>query len=261
MSSVRPMQRMRGPVRPHGHGLVRTSTWSRVRKRRSGAARCRRCVRTSSPARAVVQRQRGARLRVDQLRVDEAARAEVHPVLLLALAPERDADVADAHRLGDPARPSPPRAARGRPARRRPARPRRGRARRSSRARSTRARRGAPRRTASARPPRAAAARSRASSRSVFPVPTGMWMRPMRSNGAERGAGDERPGVVGRDDPLAGRDPRGRVAARRAGHPVVEVAGGERDVARRAGRAARRVDADDLGRVARRGARRTGSRA
>jgi hypothetical protein len=33
--------------------------------------------------------------------VDEAARAEVHPVLLLALSPERDADVADAHRLGD----------------------------------------------------------------------------------------------------------------------------------------------------------------
>ena len=40
-------------------------------------------------------------LGVDQLGVDEAARAEVHAVLLLALAPERDADVADAHRLGD----------------------------------------------------------------------------------------------------------------------------------------------------------------
>ena len=31
------------------HGLVFTSTWSRVRKRRSGAARWRRCVSTSSP--------------------------------------------------------------------------------------------------------------------------------------------------------------------------------------------------------------------
>ena len=50
--------------------------------------------------RAVVQLERVARLGVDQLGVDEAARAEVHAVLLLALAPERDADVADAHRLG-----------------------------------------------------------------------------------------------------------------------------------------------------------------
>ena len=33
--------------------------------------------------------------------MDEAARAEMHPVLLLALAPEGDADVADAHRLRD----------------------------------------------------------------------------------------------------------------------------------------------------------------
>src|SRR3954462_7634754 len=42
MSSVRPMQRMRGPVRPQAHGLVFTATWSRVRKRSSGAARWRR---------------------------------------------------------------------------------------------------------------------------------------------------------------------------------------------------------------------------
>ena len=44
-----------------------------------------------------------------------------------------------------------------------------------------------------------------------------------------------------------GGDARGRVAARRARDPVVEVARGQRDVARRAGRAAGRVDADDLG--------------
>jgi hypothetical protein len=51
-------------------------------------------------ARAVLQRKRDIALRIDQLRVHEAARAEVHPVLLLTLAPERDADVADPHRLG-----------------------------------------------------------------------------------------------------------------------------------------------------------------
>ncbi len=39
MSSVRPMQRTRRLVRPHGHGSECTSTWSRVRKRSSGAAR------------------------------------------------------------------------------------------------------------------------------------------------------------------------------------------------------------------------------
>ena len=67
--------------------------------------------------------------------------------------------------------------------------------------------------------------------------------------GRERGARDERPGVVRRDDALSGLDAGSRVAARRPRHPVVEVARRERDVARRAGRAARRVDADDLVRV------------
>src|SRR3954470_14403601 len=42
-----------------------------------------------------------AALRVDELCMHEAARAEVHPVLLFALAPERRADVSDAHRLRD----------------------------------------------------------------------------------------------------------------------------------------------------------------
>src|SRR5262249_57302779 len=50
--------------------------------------------------RAVAELGRVTRLGVDQLGVDEAARPEVHAVLLLALAPQRDADVADAHRLG-----------------------------------------------------------------------------------------------------------------------------------------------------------------
>jgi hypothetical protein len=55
---------------------------------------------------AVVHGERPARSWVDQLGVDVAARAEVHSVLLLALSPERDPDVADAHRLGDPCAPA-----------------------------------------------------------------------------------------------------------------------------------------------------------
>ena len=74
--------------------------------------------------------------------------------------------------------------------------------------------------------------------------------QPEALEGAERGTRNEWPRVVGRDDALAGGDPRGGVAARRPGHPVVEVAGRERDIARRSGRAARRVDAGDLRQVA-----------
>ncbi len=62
----------------------------------------------------------------------------------------------------------------------------------------------------------------------------------------ERRPRHERPGVVGRDDALAGCDARGGVASRRARDPVLQVAGGEGDVARRAGRATRRVDPHDL---------------
>src|SRR3954470_10207751 len=50
MSSVRPTHRIVGPVRPQGQAPVRViRTWSRVRKRSSGAARWRRCESTSSP--------------------------------------------------------------------------------------------------------------------------------------------------------------------------------------------------------------------
>ena len=52
-------------------------------------------------ARAVLHGDRRAGLGIDQLGMDEAAAAEMHAVLLLAFAPQRDADVADAHRLGD----------------------------------------------------------------------------------------------------------------------------------------------------------------
>ena len=82
----------------------------------------------------------------------------------------------------------------------------------------------------------------------MFPVPTGMCVSP---------SGRRRPGPRRRRTARRCRsrrsavrpDARRRVAPRRTGHPVVEVAGRQRDVARRAGRPARRVDADDLARL------------
>ena len=200
-------------------------------------------------ARAVLERDRGARLGVDQLGVHEAACAEVHAVLLLALAPQRGADVADAHRLGDARAPAllelraEGRLAAARLARHEDA-------------------------------PHARRAQVEAALGGPLDEVGGVGGREHGGLGpqlvdrqhealavagpdrdvaeadaverGQRGAGDERPGVVGRDDALAGRDARGRVAARRAGHPVVEVAGRQRDVAGRPGRAARGVDAHDL---------------
>src|SRR5581483_6250657 len=64
----------------------------------------------------------------------------------------------------------------------------------------------------------------------------------------ERRARDERAGVVGGDDALARAEAGRRVAARRAGDPVLHVGGGEGDEARRPGRAARRVDPHELAR-------------
>ena len=188
MSSVRPMQRTRGPVRPHGHGVVRTLTWSRVRNRSSGAAWCRRWVSTSSPVAPSVSSAGRARLGVDQLRVDEAARAEVHAVLLLALAPERGADVADAHRLGDAGAPAllEPRAERRLAAARLAGDEQAHDARRcAGRGRDRRPTRAGRRRTrASARRQSGSSCSIASISRSVFPVPTGMWQRPIRSNAA-----------------------------------------------------------------------------
>ena len=179
--------------------------------------------------------------------MDEAARAEMHPVLLLALAPERDADVADPHRLGHLRAPAllEPRAERGLAA----------------------AGLAGDEDTLDARVAevvvlgqvrrigRRQHGRLRAQPLDRLHEPVGVARAdgdvaetdPVE--GGERGAGDERPGVVGRDDPLAGADPGGGVAARRAGDPVVEVTGRERDVARLAGRAARRVDPDELVRL------------
>ena len=42
-------------------------------------------------------------------------------------------------------------------------------------------------------------------SRSLFPVPTGMWHEAEPLEGGERGTGDERAGVVGRHDALRRR--------------------------------------------------------
>ena len=58
-----------------GTGRSGRATWSRVRKRSSGAARCRRWVSTSSPEAPSASSTGGAGLGVDQLRVDEPARA------------------------------------------------------------------------------------------------------------------------------------------------------------------------------------------
>src|SRR5665213_371438 len=54
------------------------------------------------------------------------------------------------------------------------------------------------------------------------------------------------PGVVGGNDALPRLDARGGIAARRACHPIVEIALSERDVARCASGATGGIDADDL---------------
>jgi hypothetical protein len=75
--------------------------------------------------------------------------------------------------------------------------------------------------------------------------------QPQRLKRLERDAGDERSGIVGRDQRLAALDARGGIAARRRPDPVGEIVSGERDVARLAGRAAGREDADEIGHVGR----------
>ena len=106
MSSVRPMQRTRGAVRPHRQGEVQTSTWSRVRKRSKRCGLVLKMREHELALGAVLHRERRAALGIDQFGMDEAAAAEMHALLLLAFAPERDADVADAHGLGDPRAPA-----------------------------------------------------------------------------------------------------------------------------------------------------------
>ena len=184
MSSVRPTQRMRGPVRPHGHGLVRTTTWSRVRKRRSGAARCRRCVSTSSP-RAPSSIATAA---PDSGSISSAWTKPRAPRCIPSCSshsPQSETPMSPMPIASVTLRaPALLEAARGIRARRRPARPRRARARRwSPRARDS-ARRGGRRTRASGRPPPAGAARSRGGAARCCPVPTGTCTRPSRSNDA-----------------------------------------------------------------------------
>ncbi len=175
--------------------------------------------------------------------------AEMHAVLLLALAPERDPDVADAHRLGDARAPAllEPRSQGG--------------------FASTRL--AGDQNPPDARAPQVGAAcggplqqvrsvRRRQHGR-FGPKELDRPDEPLGVPRADRdvtqadpvergqgGAGDERPGVVGRHDALPGRDTGGRIAARRAGDPVVEIAGGQGDVARGPRGAARRVDPHDV---------------
>ena len=52
-------------------------------------------------ARAVLHADRGPGLRIDELGMHDTPAPQMHAVLVLAFTPQRDADVADAHRLGD----------------------------------------------------------------------------------------------------------------------------------------------------------------
>ncbi len=190
---------------------------------------------------AVDDRPRRAGLRIDQLEMDEAAAAKMHALLFLALAPEGNGNVADAHRLDDARAP-------GRfelgPHRRLPAaglarhhhpfharlgevhaalaRPF-GEMQRIGRRQRHRGRlQKIDRRHQALGVPRAD--RDEAEAEALERV--------------ECRSGDERTSVVSRDDPLAARDSRGRVRARRRAHPDFEIGGGERNEARRPRRAA-----------------------
>ena len=183
-------------------------------------------------------------LGLDQLGVDEAARAEVHSVLLLALAPERHADVADAHRLGHLRAPALFQLrAKGRLAAAGLAGHEDALDARSGEIEVLCQVRGVRRRQH-----HGLGLEERHGANETLGVPGSN--RDVRQSdaleGGERRAGDEGPGVVGGDDALAGRDARGRIAPCRCRDPVVEVAGSQRDVAGRAGRSARRVDPNDL---------------
>ena len=187
MSSVRPMQRTRGPVRPHAHVArpeLDVVARAEAQQRRGAVAKV--CQHELAVG-AVVERDGGARLRLDQLGVDEAARAEVHAVLLLALAPERHADVADPHRLGHLRAPALLElgAERGSPPPGSPATSTRRRSSPRDRRPARRPTRRGTRRTTGVSTATSGLSRSTASSRrSVLPVPNGMWQRPMRSKAA-----------------------------------------------------------------------------
>ncbi len=175
---------------------------------------------------AVLECARGAGLGVDQLGVDDPARAEVHPAALLALAPQRDADVADPHRLGH-LRPPAPLEHRAE--------------RRLAAARLAGHQHPLDGRAAQVDPPLGrrldqvggvgrghdGGLRSQTLDRGQQPLGVAGPDRDVAQaeplERRQRRAGDERARVVARDDPLAGGDARRRVAARGAGDPVVDV--------------------------------------
>ena len=265
MSSVRPMQRTRGLGAP---ARARARCGTRRGRGCGSAAAARRGgeVGEHELARgAVVDLDRLAGCRVDQLGVDEAAGAEVHAVLLLALAPERDADVADPHRLGHARAPAVLEL-------------------------------GAEGGLAAAglagdeHPLDAGAGEVDAALGRPLDQVGGVGGRERRGLGPQQLDRLHQPlGVAGADRDVAEADAVERRRARRrrrtarrcrsrrgAGRPrrprrrscapsrstqLSRSSRGQRDVARRAGGAAGRVDADDLGAASRRGARRSGSRA
>ena len=200
---------------------------------------------------AVVQLDRDSCFWLDQLGVDEPARPQVHAVLLFALSPERSADVSDSHHLGDPRapalfelRPKGRLAAAGLTCHEHSldARPREIYIALRSPLDEVSGIRGCEHR--GLRP------KQLDRSNQALGVSRPDW-NVAEADTVERGkrrTGHERAGVVGRDDALAGGDARSRVAARRAGHPVLEIARRQRDVGGRPGGAARRVDPHDLGR-------------
>ncbi len=198
---------------------------------------------------AVDDRLRRAGLRIDQFKMHEASSAEMHAGLFLALAPKGNRNVSDAHRLGDARAPgrlelgahggfSPAGLARDH----HPLHARLGEV-HAALPRPFGEMQGVGRR-------RHDGAGLELVDRGHQPLGVSRADRNMAKaepvEGVERGAGDERPGVVARDDAFAAHDAGGRVGARGGAHPDLEIGGGEGNVARRPGRAAGRIDARDL---------------
>jgi hypothetical protein len=158
--------------------------------------------------------------------VDEPARAQVHPLLLLALPPERHADVPDSHRLGDPRAPAL--------------------LERRTEGRLAAAGLAGDEDPLDTRPSKIDVPIRRPldqmggigrcqhdglGTQGLYrlheplgvPGADGYVAEADAVEGGQRRSGHERSGVVGGDDPLSGHDAGGRVTACRGGDPVVEV--------------------------------------
>ncbi len=201
---------------------------------------------------AVLERERGAGLRVHELGMDEPSRAEVHSVLLLALPPERDADVADAHRLRDLRTPSLLELrAKRRLAATGLARDEYALDARSTEIEATIRRHLDEMSRVGRREDRGVRLQELDRREQALGVP-GSDGDVAEADALERGKGRARhegAGVVRGHDALAGLDAGSGVASRRPDDPVLEVARRQRDIARAPSRAARRIDPHDLGRL------------